>query len=113
MPSTKKRVTVYLTDEQYASVRRVHDATGESHASIVSDLVESARPMLDRLAQLAEAIKSAPEEVRATFAGAATQLEAQYGSLLTDADAMWQAMDDVARGVAGPPLVTRGPESDD
>jgi len=113
MPSSKKRITVYLTDEQYATVQRAATATGESLGGTVAGVIDAARPMLDRVADLAEAIKSAPDEVRATFAGAAAQLEQQYGGLLQDAERFWDDFGS-ALGVGdddGPRLVTRGPES--
>lgn len=115
MPSIKKRITVYLTDEQYARVERAAVATGESRAATVAGLVEAAGPMLERVADLAEAIKAAPDEVRATFAGAAAQLEEQYGGALAEAERFWSDLDAALRGGAGdddgPRLVTRGPES--
>lgn len=110
MPSKKKRITVYLSDEHYALVQRAAEATEESLAATVAGLVEAAAPMLDRVAALAEAIKAAPDEVRATFAGAAVQLEEQYGGLLADADEFWKSLEAASRGEEGPRLVTRGPE---
>lgn len=91
-------------------MRRAADATGDSLASTIAELVEAAGPMLDRVADLAEALKSAPEEVRATFAGAAVQLEELYGGVLEQADAFWKALESASRG-EGPHPVTRGPES--
>lgn len=89
MPSEKKRITVYLTDEQFARVERAARATGESRAATVVGLIEAAAPMLERVAELAEAIAAAPAEVRATFAGAAVKLEEQYGGMLEQAEAFW------------------------
>lgn len=114
MPSTKKRITVYLTDEQYARIDRTATATGESRAATVVDIIDAAGPMLDRVAELAEAIAAAPEEVRATFAGAAAQLETQYGGILDDSATFFDSLDAAVRGGEaddGPRLVTRGPES--
>lgn len=114
MPSKKKRITVYLTDEQYASIERTATATGESRAATVVGLIDAALPMLERVAQLAEAIRAAPEDVRATFAGAAAQLEDQYGGILDDSTRFFDSLDSVIRGGDehdGPRLVTRGPES--
>lgn len=71
-------------------------------------------PMLERLAELADAIKAAPEEVRATFAGAAEQLEEQYGGILADAERFWSDVHTVVQGGSddeGPRPVIRGPES--
>lgn len=120
MPSAKKRITVYVSDEEYAQVARTAKATGESMGRTVGELIEAAMPMLARVAELAEAIKAAPDEVRATFAGAAVQLEEKYGGLLSEAERFWSDIDTVVQGGTpdegdegdeGPRLVIRGPES--
>lgn len=117
MPSSKKRITVYLTDEQHALIERAAVATGESRAAMVVSLIDAAAPMLSRVAELAEAIAAAPEQVRSTFAGAAEQLEDRYGGMLTEAEAFWADLDAAIKGAEnggeqdGPRLVTRGPES--
>ena len=117
MPSKKKRITVYVTDEQYALVQRTAAATGESMGGTLAGILEAAEPMLTRVADLAEALRAAPEDVRATFAGAAEQLETQYGGILADSETFWDDLDRAARGglgdgdAPGPRLVIRGPES--
>jgi hypothetical protein len=118
MATKSKRITVYLTEDAYNRVARTSRATDESMASTIAQLVESAAPMLDRVADLAEAIRDAPEDVRATFAGAALQLEEQYGGLLAEAqagampaeaDEFWQALQDAAMGQGSHPVI-REPE---
>jgi len=113
MPSDKKRILVYLTDEQFALVDRAATSTGESRSATIADLIQSAAPMLERVADLADAIRAAPDDVRATFAGAAVRLEEEYGGLLQQADEFWESLHSAARGEGGegPRLVIRGPES--
>lgn len=117
MPTTKKRISVYLTDEQFERVDRTARATGESRAATIVGLIEAAAPMLERVAELAEAIAAAPAEVRATFAGAAVKLEEQYGGMLDQAEAFWADLGAVLeeqRGDGeddGSRLVIRDPES--
>ena len=109
MPSTKKRITVYLDDDAYARVERFCEATGESRAAAVAGLIEAAAPMLDRIVDLAGALKSAPDDVRATFEGAADQLQGRYESIAADAEDFWKVLESLAAG-GGPRPVTRGPE---
>lgn len=109
MPSTKKRITVYLDDDQYARIERFCEATGESRASAVAELIDAAAPMLERMIELAGALKAAPDDVRATFAGAAEQLEDRYAAITADAEDFWKTLESLAEG-RGPRPVTRGPE---
>lgn len=110
MPSIKKRITVYLDDESFERIERFCEATGESKAAAVSGLIDAAAPMLDRVAELAGALRSAPDDVRATFAGAAEQLETRYESIQHDAEDFFTTLETLAAGVSPRP-VTRGPES--
>lgn len=109
MPSTKKRITVYLDDDAYARVERFCEATGESRAAAVAGLIEAATPMLERIVDLAGALKSAPDDVRATFEGAADQLQGRYDSITAEAEDFWKVLESLAQG-DGPRPVTRGPE---
>lgn len=110
MPSDKKRITVYLDDESFDRIARFCAATGESRAAAVAGLIDAAAPMLDRVADLAGALAAAPDDVRATFAGAAEQLDAQYASISNDAEDFFATLETLARGESPRP-VTRGPES--
>lgn len=109
MPSSKKRVTVYLDDDAYARLERFCEATGESRSSAIVELIEAATPMLDRMIDLAHALRSAPDDVRATFAGAADQLDARYNTLTAEAEDFFKVLEGLAQGESPRP-VTRGPE---
>lgn len=94
MATTKKAVTVYLDHEDYAVLKRAADSTDASVSKTLGDLVAAAQPMLERVADLADAIREAPEDIRATFAGAAAELQRKGEEVLAGGDELWALFDE-------------------
>jgi hypothetical protein len=83
--------------ETFALVQRLSDLGGESVSSIIRELLESARPVLEHLVAAAEAYQAADASKQADMRAA---LEAAESRLLPEAqrihDESLQAFDDVA-----------------
>lgn len=57
MPTSKPRITITLTDHQYALLRMISDAGGQSMSGIVSEFMAVAQPTLERMATAFQQLK--------------------------------------------------------
>jgi uncharacterized membrane protein YccC len=83
MPTAKPRITITLSDDQHRLLSTLGELQGESMSSIVVDLLESVRPPLERLVQVLQAAKDAPENVRKELKKSAEIAEAEHMPLVT------------------------------
>jgi hypothetical protein len=65
MPTLKPRITITLTDEQHEVLSEVAKGQKVSMSSIVVDLLDTAIPVLKRVADLVQAAQKAPQEALA------------------------------------------------
>lgn len=64
MATTKPRITITLTKQQYDVLRAVSDYGGQSMSNFVSGLIEQSLPVLERMAETARKIKLVQDERR-------------------------------------------------
>lgn len=74
MPSDRPKVTAYITDEASAALSAAADALGQSRSRLVSDLIDSAIPVLQVITDAALVVKSAPERQREAMDDLAQQI---------------------------------------
>ena len=91
MPTKKPRITITITDEQYAVLQDLSNVTGQSMSAAVVDLLETALPVLSRVAAVLEAAKNAPKEMRSGIAESFRQVEEQMMPLLAATNAQLEA----------------------
>lgn len=63
MPTARPRITITLTEQQYALLQQLSEFQGESMSAIVGDLIETAIPVMERIATVMEAASKAPKEM--------------------------------------------------
>lgn len=61
--ATSPRITVSLDTRDYEILRRISDAQPQSMSSLIAEMVAAMRPGLLRLAEIAEAAKSAKPDL--------------------------------------------------
>lgn len=59
MATSKPRITISVTPDQYALLGRLSSLKGGAKATIVTDVLEAAMPALERTADLLEALEQA------------------------------------------------------
>lgn len=59
MATTKPRITISVTPEQYALLDRLSSLKGGAKSTIVTDVLEAAMPALERTADLLQALEQA------------------------------------------------------
>ena len=62
MTTTKPRITITLEEEAYALLQRMSAQRGKSMSAIVTDLLDSAAPSLERAAVLLQQAQMTQEE---------------------------------------------------
>jgi hypothetical protein len=90
MPTPNPRITVTLTPELHAVMRRLSELTGGSQSSIVAELLTTSLPVFERVIRVMEAARSEHAEmvtgIAANLADAQSRIEAQLGLALDDFD---------------------------
>jgi hypothetical protein len=120
MPTKNPRITVTLTPELHAVMRRMSELTGNSQSAIIGELLNTSMPVFERMVKVMEAALSARDKMSADVAisllGAQTKIEEQMGLVLDAFDEgskpILQAAEKIqrkARRVSSTPVpVTRG-----
>jgi uncharacterized protein (DUF1778 family) len=76
MPTTKPRITITLTEHQHALLQTLAGYQKESMSSIIVDLLETAVPVLERIAVVMKAASEAPQEMLDGLRGSLERAEA-------------------------------------
>jgi hypothetical protein len=87
MATDKVRVQAYLDPELAALVAETAKALGQSSSSLVAEMVENSRPVLEVLRDFATSLSTAPErhrEALAVFAAAMRPLVVESNKALGD-----------------------------
>lgn len=83
MATAKPRITVTLTDEQYAVLRRMSDSSGQPMSGFITDLLQSALPTLERMSGTFQQIRSFQDERRTKVLAAMDEAQAAFEPLIT------------------------------
>lgn len=90
MPTANPRVSVTLTPETAAILRKLSTLTGESVSATVGDLLRQSVPVFERMVKVLEAAHRARETLRSEVADgleqAQNKLESQFGLMLSTID---------------------------
>src|SRR5215217_3816150 len=76
MPTSKPRITVTLTEEQHAILRRISAGGGQSMSSVISEFVLMAQPALERVAVALQQLKQDRDADRQLVADMLSKLHA-------------------------------------
>jgi hypothetical protein len=77
MPTSKPRITVTLTEEQYAILRQISAAGGQSMSGIISEFMLMAQPVLERMAVEFQQLKQQRETDRQLVVEMLSKLHAE------------------------------------
>lgn len=67
MATTKPRITITLNDKSYAVLKAISECSGQPMSTFVTEMLDSARPTLERMAATFQKIKRAQDAERAWF----------------------------------------------
>ena len=67
MATTKSRITITLNDKSYAVLKAISECSGQPMSTFVTEMLDSARPTLERMAVTFQKIKRAQDAERARF----------------------------------------------
>lgn len=76
MPTSKPRITVTLTEEQHAILRKISAAGGQSMSSVISEFMLMAQPALERMAVALQQLKQDRDADRQLVADMLSELHA-------------------------------------
>lgn len=82
MATTKPRITVTLTQRQYDVLRVISDCGGQSMSAFISDMLEQALPVLERMAESFRKIKAAQDEQKKRIVEELDQAQAEVEPVL-------------------------------
>ncbi len=86
MATSKKRITVSLSDKSFETFARFADLQDKPNATVVAALLEELAPSLEGTVRLLEKAKSAPDGVKERLIGVFDRLESDILSSLERAD---------------------------
>lgn len=85
MPTVKPRITITLEPHSHEVLSRLSSASHQSMASIVTDILDTAIPSLERVVVVMERAATATQEVRDGVAAAVERAERELLPSLMDA----------------------------
>ena len=77
MATTKPRITVTLTQRQHDVLRVISDCGGQPMSAFISDMLEQALPVLERMAESFRKIKAAQDEQKKRIVEELDQAQAE------------------------------------
>ena len=90
MTTIRPRITVNLEPVTALQLKRISELTGNSQSSMISEVLEQAAPVFERLIMVLEAAEQAKAKVREQsverLSDAQARIEAQLGLVLGDFD---------------------------
>lgn len=113
MATAKPRITITLNEKSYAVLKAISDCSGQPMSTFVTEMLDSARPTLERMAATFQKIKRAQETERAIFLGnldeAQAALEPVVMETLGQFDLFLGKIEKAADAPAAVPMRKRGP----
>lgn len=82
MATTKPRITVTLTQRQHDVLRVISDCGGQPMSAFISDMLEQALPVLERMAESFRKIKAAQDEQKKRLIADLDQAHAEVEPVL-------------------------------
>lgn len=82
MATTKPRITVTLTQRQHDVLRVISDCGGQPMSAFISDMLEQALPVLERMAESFRKIKAAQDEQKKRIVDELDQAQAEVEPVL-------------------------------
>lgn len=83
MPTQNPRLTITLSPPLDAAIRRLSELTGQSKSSLIVELLDQAKPVLERMAEVIAVAQTATQEAKERMAAnldaAQTKLEEHLG----------------------------------
>lgn len=67
MATSKPRITITLNEKSYSLLKTINECTGQPMSVFVAEMLESARPTLERMAVTFQKIKRAQDDERSRF----------------------------------------------
>lgn len=67
MATTKPRITITLSEQSYSVLKAISECSGQPMSTFVTEMLDSARPTLERMAVTFQKIKRAQDAERARF----------------------------------------------
>lgn len=105
MATTKPRITVTLTQHQHDVLRVISDCGGQPMSAFISDMLEQALPVLERMAESFRKIKAAQDEQKKRIVEELDQAQAEVEPVLEQVlgqfDLFMKRMEDVAGASIG------------
>lgn len=113
MATKKPRVTVTLEHDDYERLRALSEMNGESMSSLISGLVGSVAPVLERIVEAGRQFEHLQESVRGDVLARLEAAEDALRPALNEVQEGWVAMletieEHSAEAAADPRAVTRG-----
>ena len=82
MATTKPRITVTLTQRQHDVLRVISDCGGQPMSAFISDMLEQALPVLERMAESFRKIKAAQDDQKKRIVEELDQAQAEVEPVL-------------------------------
>lgn len=90
MSTSKPRITITLTHRQHELLRAISESSGQSMSSFVSELLETAEPVFERMAATFQRLKQQQdqqrEQIKANLEAAQASLEPLAAGVLAQLD---------------------------
>lgn len=85
MATTKPRITITLDDRTYAVIRAISKFGGQPMSTFVSDILDGARPTMERMAATFQAIRKAQDAERSRFLSTIDDAQAAVEPVILEA----------------------------
>lgn len=82
MATTKPRITITLTERQYAVLRKMSDSSGQPMSGFITDLIEAALPTMEKMSGTFQQIRSFQDDRKMKVLAAMDEAQAAFEPLV-------------------------------
>lgn len=82
MATTKPRITITLTERQYAVLRKMSDSSGQPMSGFITDLIEAALPTMEKISGTFQQIRSFQDDRKMKVLAAMDEAQAAFEPLI-------------------------------
>ncbi len=82
MATTKPRITITLTERQYAVLRKMSDSSGQPMSGFITDLIEAALPTMEKMSGTFQQIRSFQDDRKMKVLAAMDEAQAAFEPLI-------------------------------